>query len=285
MQKSILDSLFKLLPKVKNSHAPSTELHNFLKLSLRKEIVEIFSDNIGNNPFGPFGDLHFPYFSMGNIDSLNLFDLDEIIMFSFYWQNRHRYKKVLDVGANIGLHSIIMNKCGFDVSAFEPATNHFSRLQENLLLNDIDMCAHNVGVSNHTGELEFILVKGNTTGSHIAGAKAAPYGELERYKIPVVNFENLLEDVDFVKMDIEGHEKEVICTLPVELFQKFDLMLSIHDEENAKAIFNYFSKHNINMFSQKTNWGKVRTLDDMIVTHHDGSLFVSCKEEMYWGDE
>jgi hypothetical protein len=85
-------------------------------------------------------------------------------------------------------------------------------------------------------------------------------------------------------MDIEAHEKEVICNLPPEIFQKFDLMLSIHDQVNADAIFEYFNTHKINMFSQKINWGKVKTNDDMTVTHHDGSLFVSCQDTMPWGD-
>ena len=59
--------------------------------------------------FGPFGEISFPYLKMGAIDSLDLFGLDEVIIFSYYYNNRHRYKKVSDIGANIGLHSLLMS--------------------------------------------------------------------------------------------------------------------------------------------------------------------------------
>ena len=36
-------------------------------------------------------------------------------MFAFYYRNREFHKKVADIGANIGLHSIVLSKCGFEV--------------------------------------------------------------------------------------------------------------------------------------------------------------------------
>src|SRR5437016_1885028 len=62
--------------------------------------------------FGPFGELTLPYRRMGAIDSIDLFGLDELIIFSFYWANRKRYRRTVDIGANIGVHSILMARCG-----------------------------------------------------------------------------------------------------------------------------------------------------------------------------
>ncbi|HEV3022357.1 MAG TPA: hypothetical protein VGX76_07810, partial [Pirellulales bacterium] len=110
----ILDGLLRALPTVHEGHLPASELYALLKQVARREVEAMFrSDSAATRPFGPFGELTFPYVSMGAVDSLSLFDLDELILFSFYWRNRHRYRRVLDVGANIGLHSIVMSRCGF----------------------------------------------------------------------------------------------------------------------------------------------------------------------------
>jgi FkbM family methyltransferase len=123
---------------------------------------------------------------MGAVDSLNLFDLDELIIFSFYHANRNRYKKAVDIGANIGLHSILMCKCGFDVRSYEPDPQHFSQVQKNLELNHCgNVDAHNAAVSGTVGEMGFVRVEGNTTGSHLAGSKPNPYGELKRFPVRV----------------------------------------------------------------------------------------------------
>jgi FkbM family methyltransferase len=278
----IISSLFELIPKSLTMHSPYSSFHRFCSLALRKEVELIFSGD-GDVEFGPFGRLIFPYFSMGNIDSLNLFDLDEVILFSFYWQNRNRYKTVLDIGANIGIHSIILSKCGFNVTSYEPEKTHYDVLKSNLTNNSLSSIkAIDAAVSYKNGETEFVVVKGNTTGSHIAGSKADPYGELEKYKVRLLGFENIIENADLIKMDVEGHEKEIICKSNPTIFDNFDLMLSIHDKENAKQIFDYFSNNNINMFSQKNNWEKVSKFEDMIITHHDGTLFVSVKDSMNW---
>ena len=59
---------------------------------------------------------------MGAIDSLDLFGLDEMIIFSYYYNNRNRYNKVVDVGANIGLYSIYAAKTkNCNVFSFEPS--------------------------------------------------------------------------------------------------------------------------------------------------------------------
>ena len=110
---SILESLFSALPELNSLHAPGAEVHTLLKQVARREVEDLFYEREPRvRKVKPFGELVFPYYEMGAVDSLNLFDLDELIIFSFYWTNRNRYRRVLDVGANIGLHSIILSKCG-----------------------------------------------------------------------------------------------------------------------------------------------------------------------------
>ena len=281
---SFLENFFQALPLLYSYHAPGTSVYRLLKLVAREKVEDLFS--VGESPgseFGPFGKLIFPYHQMGVIDSLNLFDLDELIMFSFYWVNRDRYHNVLDIGANLGLHSLVMSKCGFDVRAYEPDPQHFDILLRNLKLNGCNNDeAFSAAVSSEAGEMEFIRVLGNTTSSHLAGSKANPYGELERLPVRVEAIGDLLLWADLVKMDAEGHEKEIFLATSREHWLGTDALVEIENEGNAIALYEHFKVLDVNLFTQLTNWQIVRSVDDMPTSYRDGTLFVTCRDEMPW---
>ncbi len=281
----ILNSFFAALPSVSGCHAPNTPLYNLLKDVVRKKIESLFCEKKGHNiEFGPFGELTFPYHAMGTIDSLDLFDIDELVILSFYWQNRTRYKKVLDIGANLGLHSIILSKCGYQVTCYEPDPVHFKILKDNIALNNIlNIQCNNMAVASEDGDMEFVRVLGNTTGSHIAGAKPDPYGKLERISVKTKSFRSILSGgYDFVKMDVEGYEKVIVRMTNKNDWKNIDGVLSVHDKDNASVLFEHFKGLGINLFSQKNNWHTVSKLKDMPMSHHEGSLFVTAKEKMSW---
>ena len=236
--------------------------------------------------FGPFGALTLPYRRMGAIDSIDLFGLDELIIFAFYWANRARYRRTIDIGANIGLHSILMARCGFAVRAFEPDPVHVEILRASLKLNDITAVdVVEAAVSDRDGETEFVRVRGNTTGSHLAGAKANPYGDLDRFSVAVRNFPDAILGADFVKIDAEGHEAVILRSLPAERWQKLDAMVEVGTAENAHALFDHFDALPVSLFAQKIGWERVSGVEDMPVGHREGSLFISAKAEMPWDDE
>jgi len=281
---NVLEKLFLSLPLVSGHHAPGSQLYNLFKQVSRKEIEILFSETEPQSVrFKPFGDLVFPFFSMGSVDSLNLFDLDELIIFSFYWKNRTKYRKVADIGANVGLHSILMWKCGFEVSCYEPDPIHFEKLKENFSLNHIsDIQAFNMAISSQNGEMEFVRVLGNTTGSHLAGAKLKPYGKLERFQVKLEPFGKIMQGADLIKLDIEGHEREVLLHTTCREWETTDALVEVENTDNATAIYEHFSTLGVNLFSQKTNWQEVSSVKDMPTSYREGSLFVSIKDEMPW---
>jgi FkbM family methyltransferase len=281
---SVLGEIILTLPDIKDKHARDGEKHNELKGIVRKEVEQIFSGRDSQpRPFAPFGQIIFPYHKMGAIDSLNLFDLDEIIIFSYYWKNRSRYKKAADIGANIGLHSIVMSKCGFQVRCYEPDPKHFEIIQRNLKAN---ACSNvqpiNAAVSGKAGTMEFIRVVGNTTGSHLAGSKSNPYGKLNKFPVKVEGIVPIIEWADFIKLDSEGHEKEIISATNKDHWLKTDAIIEVENSDNAKALYDFFKGIGINMFSQKLNWQEVEKIEDMPVGYKEGSLFVSAKDSMPW---
>ena len=283
-ESNVMESLFKALPSVHPFHSPKSSLYEFLKLAARREMERLFEDNIpGKVAIFPFGEILFPYFNMGNVDSLNLFDLDELIIFSYYYNRRSSYRNALDIGANIGLHSVVLAKCGYNVRSFEPDPVHFRKLAETVHLNGIkNVELYNAAVSSKSGEMEFVRVLGNTTSSHLAGSKLNPYGELERLMVEVVPIAEHLKWAELIKLDAEGHEKEIIgATDPVDWEGK-DAIVEISSKENAEFIYKFFKGTNTDLFSQKLNWEPVRAMDDMPFTYHDGSLFLSSTRKNMW---
>ena len=280
----ILEELFLTLPLKIDQHSPKTKYYEDLKVMARQEIEKLFTNSSkGPQNFGPFGKLIFPYHKMGAVDSLNLFDLDELIIFSFYWANRTKYKRVADIGANIGLHSIILDKCGFEVHSYEPDPEHFKILERNLELNNASKVkAYNSAVSTKAGQAEFVRVLGNTTGSHLAGSKSNQIGELEKFAVDIKPIVPIIEWADFLKIDAEGHEKEILLATVSENWTHTDAIVEVGNEANAHAIFDHFNKIGVNLFAQKVNWQKVVNLEDMPTSYRDGSLFITSESNMLW---
>ncbi|PTY02898.1 FkbM family methyltransferase [Opitutaceae bacterium EW11] len=233
---------------------------------------------------GAFGDLELPYYKMGAVDSLDLFGVDELIIFAYYLRNRSRYRRAADIGANLGLHSLLMAKAGWKVTAYEPDPTHAQLLAANLERNSASgsVTLVRAAVSDRDGEMEFVRVLGNTTSSHLAGAKSNPYGQLERFPVKVVSIKQIMSAVDFVKMDAEGQEKIILLGTTAEDWAHTDMILEVGTPENAAAIFEHARKLGLRAFAQKTGWSRISSLTEMPTSYKEGSLFLTRADAMNW---
>ncbi len=253
-----------------------------------EKYTALFSDEFNksrvNFGIGAAGEVSVKNIDFGSISSAHLFGLDELIIFAWYEINVQKYKKTLDLGANIGVHSMLMSKYGFDVTAYEPDPNHiqlfFETMRENATEN-FSLRQKAIGITSE--KLNFTRVLGNTTGSHLSGAKANPYGDLEVFEVEVDDITEVIsEGYDFVKMDVEGYEVKLISALKAENFSTMDIMLEIGTAENASEMFAELKRLDINAFSQKNNWGEVNSLQDLPTSHREGSLFLTSSSNMNW---
>ena len=128
--------------------------------------------------------------------------------------------------------------------------------------------------------MSFVSVKGNTTASHIAGARGYS-GEVEKFNVSAVTFEEIGFFPDLIKMNIEAHEKTVISSIPMQQWKATDCFVAIHDEENRNDIFEHFVGSDINLFSQKTGWEKASHAEDLSL-EKEGNVFISTKNVMPW---
>lgn len=226
----------------------------------------------------PIGKIIFPYYELGLVKSADLINFYEMVMFAFYWKSKSSYKRVADVGSNIGLHSIILSKCGFYVEAFEPDQNTSKILKSNLELNNINnFKIHNKAVSGFDGKAEFVKINNNITGSHILGSKKNIYGDIEKYEVEVVALSKLCSHFDLIKLDIEGAEDSAILSLVKKDINKTDIIVEIHSYEKSKKILEHLKKEEIRCFSQKNNWAEVKSLEQMPKDYTEGALFISSK--------
>jgi FkbM family methyltransferase len=275
-QSDFAEVIFDLIPEVATELRRGTRTFDYLQ-----ELAGIYFSSSafsshGSASLGPFGDLVFPYVSMGAVSSLDLFGLDELILFAFYRQNKNRYKRFVDLGANLGLHSILVAKLGWGVTAYEPDPNTHGLLLENARANGVIGSFVQAAVAAESGDREFTRVLGNLTGSHLGGSKENPYGDLESFVVEAVSFKSVMASGDLLKVDVEGAESELLCSTTSEDWAHVDAIVEIGSMDKAKSIFEHFQEvPEVQLFAQKIGWSRVENLEDLPVGHREGSVFIT----------
>lgn len=221
--------------------------------------------------------IYLPYFSMGKVDTYDLFGPNELILFSFYEHNRYRYKKVLDIGANVGLHSLLMAQLDWDVRAFEPDREVFGKLTENLYYEAPQVWLHEAAVSDRDGEAQFTRVLNNLTGSCLVGSAKEPYGPLEEVTVKTVDCRPLFDWADLAKIDVEGHESVLLKCLTSDHLKHLDLICELRGDREAAQVLRHIHDIGGEVYTQKTGWKPAQCMADMPTRHQEGSIFISSR--------
>jgi len=283
------NSIFKVINELqqnKSYHSCKSKKYNQFRKIFKKIIEDYYNNYKSNKPIelGNIGKIKFPFFAMGAINSRHLFGIDEIIIFCFYFLNKKKYKRVSDLGSNIGLHSLILSKLNYKVFSYEPDPTHIKQQKKNLRLNKLlnKVKLYKKAVSNFKGKTKFLKVLGNTTGNHILGDKRKVYGKTKIITVQTERFKKIISNSDLIKIDVEGHEAKLILSTASADWIKTDAILEVGNKVNGKKIFDHCNKNNLNIFSQLSGWKKVKTHKDMPDNYKKGSIFLTKKNEMNW---
>jgi FkbM family methyltransferase len=138
----------------------------------------------------------------------------------------------IDVGANIGNHTLQFHKFFKCIYSFEPQRRTFKILQLNTeFISNIQ--TFNYGLSKKKDKVEFIIPKSHTGGaSHLNQYNKDHYFketcELQKFD------DNFNIEVGFVKIDVEGNEKDVLFSMEKTL-EKHKPCISMEIGENHKT--------------------------------------------------
>jgi len=120
----------------------------------------------------------------------------------------------MDLGANIGYITLLMSDiigASGVIYAIEPDPSNIELLNMNIGLNGYNdrVKIFNMGVSNKRGEMDFYIGKSSNLGG-MAKTKSTRSKSIKVKVNTITNFCNNNEIPELIKMDIEGHEVEVL---------------------------------------------------------------------------
>lgn len=147
----------------------------------------------------------------------------------------------LDIGANIGNHSLVIAGDSKRLISFEPIAFLFEVLEKNLKLNHLQHAvAINVGLSNTSKNSEiFVDCNGNLGSSSLTER----HGDGELLSIKLRSGDNLLKElgvedsVDFIKIDVEGHEAQALLGLEKTIYDCQPLILMEWRTDSTLRVF------------------------------------------------
>lgn len=131
----------------------------------------------------------------------------------------------VDIGANVGYFSVLASELGAKVIAFEPSLNNRTILEQNIKDNGCEVKVFSQALSNTSGST--ILFTDTTPGQY--SLMGSGNGE----KVEMVTYDSLnLPIPDFIKIDVEGSEKQVLEGMQSVLTTDKPITLIIEDWRN-----------------------------------------------------
>lgn len=169
---------------------------------------------------------------------------------------------VLDIGAHIGAFSILAAKSAANgrVFAYEPNKQNYSLLLENKRLNQIyNLSTFNYAVSDKKGCIELFIGKLSSMHSiyrknHKGSIKVKSSTLKDVFKT------NNLKKVDYLKIDAEGSEYNILLNAPKFILRKVDkIVIEYHDYLNHNFSYMDLKKH------LESNGFKVKVGGNMLI--------------------
>jgi len=146
---------------------------------------------------------------------------------------------VLDIGANIGTHAIPVSKHVQSVIAFEPNEHNFNLLVKNCAetgCKNVSLNRMALGNETYNGGTQFDY--GKTKMSSGNDVVVVPLDYIKGFP-----------QVDFIKIDVEGMEPEVLegANGTITYYQP-NMLIEMQDEENYQKVFDFLTKHQYNVY-------------------------------------
>ena len=164
---------------------------------------------------------------------------------------------ILDIGANIGQSALILYNLfpNSKIISYEPSQRPYAFLTLNTLLNNLPVTPINKGVSSRDTYhiMEYDVITGGRSSQILS--EDDEKNKLKEYReIEVVSLKTQIEKFkpDFIKVDIEGHEKTLFDSLDLSILSKVYLLIEVRSETSKKIIKLFLNSHRIYHIENKS---------------------------------
>lgn len=152
--------------------------------------------------------------SLDRIECLQARDYNELIILECFLREATSASCIFDIGANIGIYSLLAAKdSSVEVHAFEPEPLNRKVLTENIAMNHLsNVTIHARALSNQDGSGSLERT-GQTSGigtHHLVRQSGNKTIEVPISRVDTLVKAGTLPAPDLVKLDVEGHEWDVL---------------------------------------------------------------------------
>ncbi len=224
-----------------------------------EEVKRLYDQLFLNNPVLIVQDvqMYLPLFYVDHIQKLiyrdrNFYELETL---QYLQTNYGNFQNILDIGSNIGNHMLYYcsNMQAKQVICFEPNSFNHGVLCKNVELNNLQqvVTVHNCALGEKTGKgIQKDFSNSNTGMNRIEAAAVHEEGAIEIKRLDDFGY----SDIDFVKIDVEGFEVEVLkgaantlrnskAVVMIEVFEKsrqqVNELMESYGYRNTHAIEEY----------------------------------------------
>jgi FkbM family methyltransferase len=176
----------------------------------------------------------------------------------------HRDDIVIDIGGNIGTFTLLAAKNARAVYTFEPNSENYSLLQQNLRMNRLtNVTAVNAAVSSKAGTVK--LACASEGGYHTLGHRdnASHYEMVESVTLGSIFDRYNIHKCHVLKLDCEGSEYDILHTLPMQYIERIDrIVMEWHgvketqSHQQADALADYLQQvgFHVDEYTRTEGW-------------------------------
>jgi FkbM family methyltransferase len=169
---------------------------------------------------------------------------------------------VLDMGAHIGAFAVRAARLaqGGQVYAYEASPKNFALLTENRKLNNLgNLYIENSAVSNQRGLMPFYTPSDNRILGSLLQSTSSFMEMVQTTTFSDIIAEHAISQIDFLKVDVEGAEFDILFANPDETLSKTrQIVMEFHefkgDKRNHRDLVNLLSFHGFKVVVEKAKF-------------------------------
>jgi FkbM family methyltransferase len=202
-------------------------LKRLLAIIPRDAVVPMFGANLGM------------WWVIGSANYNNWLGRDEKEIQKSFKKHVKKGYVVYDVGSNVGFYALLASPLvGLKgkVYAFEPVPKIFDRLTKHISINNLkNVEANQLAISDKSGRVAFKEGQDTSTG------RMAETGDMEVDALSLDDFvaRRNAPLPDFVKIDVEGHELNVLRGMSKILDSKKDIVIVLEADEDRSEVVDF----------------------------------------------